>query len=209
MIVRLGQNLGMKLLSLVCSFALFLYVHKQQAGELQAQVPLTIRVDPTSRIVNSTLLPRTVSVTLSGPSERLQRLERQTRAVVDLRGRRSGTYTQPVEVTIEPSDAADPPPPLFETPPPGPAPPGPLLPGVPGSVEPAEGAEPGVVVVPPPPLPPRPWNSACARFEPMAGTKCAMAKPPSKKSSASPRKTSRADEKRPSASLAPHSTSDL
>jgi YbbR domain-containing protein len=47
-------------------------------------------------------------VTLSGSAERLQRLVRQTRAVVDLQGRGSGTYLQAVEVSIEPNGTVDP-----------------------------------------------------------------------------------------------------
>ena len=47
MMARLGQNLGIKLLSLFCSFALFLYVRKQQKTELSFRVPLTINLDPT------------------------------------------------------------------------------------------------------------------------------------------------------------------
>jgi YbbR domain-containing protein len=108
MMARLGQNLGMKLLSLVCSFALFLYVHKQQAGEVRVQVPLSILLDPTTRVVNGTLLPRTVSVTLSGPAARLQKLEHEARASVDLRGRGSGVFRVPVEVHFEPDATADP-----------------------------------------------------------------------------------------------------
>src|SRR5205823_364998 len=102
MMARFGQNLGIKLLSVICSFALFLYVHKQQAGELRIQVPLTILLDPTTRIVNRTLLPGTISVSVSGPAARLKGLEREARATVDLRGRGSGTYGVPVEVRFEP-----------------------------------------------------------------------------------------------------------
>ena len=99
MMARLGQNLGIKLLSLACSFALFLYVHKQQTSEVQFQVPLVILLDPNTRVTDPALLHRTVSVTLWGPAQRLKDLERQTRAVADLRGHGSGTYSyQPVEV---------------------------------------------------------------------------------------------------------------
>jgi len=107
MMARFAQNLGIKLLSLCCSFALFLYVHKQQAGELKVKVPLTVLLDPTTRVVNRTQLPRTISVTFSGPAERLQRLEREARAVVDLRSHGSGTYHAPVEVHLEPDSTAD------------------------------------------------------------------------------------------------------
>jgi YbbR domain-containing protein len=108
MMARLGQNLGTKLLSLLCSFALFLYVHKQQSGEVHFQVALTVLQDPTTRIVNRTLLPQTVSVSLTGPAERLRRLEHEARADVDLRGRGSGTYHPLVEVHFEPDNIADP-----------------------------------------------------------------------------------------------------
>jgi YbbR domain-containing protein len=108
MMARFAQNLGIKLLSLCCSFALYLYVHKQQAGELKVQVPLTVLLDPTTRAVNRTLLPHTVTVTLSGPADRLRRLEREARAVIDLRSHGSGSYRVPVEVHFEPDSTADP-----------------------------------------------------------------------------------------------------
>src|SRR5437879_4421897 len=98
MMARLGQNLGLKLLSLACSFALFLYVHKQQTSEVQFLVPLVILLDPNTRVTDPALLHRTVSVTLWGPAQRLKDLERQTRAVADLRGHGSGAHLQPVEV---------------------------------------------------------------------------------------------------------------
>ncbi len=107
MMARLGQNLGLKLLSLACSFALFLYVHKQQTSEVQFQVPLVILLDPNTRVTDPALLHRTVSVTLSGPAERLKDLERQTRAVADLRGRGSGASREPVEVHAGSENASE------------------------------------------------------------------------------------------------------
>src|SRR5438270_856254 len=107
MMARLGQNLGIKLLSLACSYALFLYVHKQQASELQFQVPLTVLLDPNTRVIDPAIIHRMVSVSLSGPAERLKEMERQTKAVADLRGRASGAYTQPVEVTTGPDSPTD------------------------------------------------------------------------------------------------------
>src|SRR5205823_3302856 len=65
-------------------------------------------LDPTTRVVNATLLPRTISVVLSGPAARLQRLVPGARASVDLRGRGSGSYRVPVEVRFEPDSTADP-----------------------------------------------------------------------------------------------------
>ena len=56
MMARLGQNLGIKLLSLACSFALFLYVHKQQTSEVQFQVPLVILLDPNTRVTDPALM---------------------------------------------------------------------------------------------------------------------------------------------------------
>jgi YbbR domain-containing protein len=108
MMARLGQNLGLKLLSLVCSYALFRYVHKQQTSELQFQVPLTILLDPNIRVTDQAAMHRMVSVTLSGPGDRLKDLERQTRAVANLRGRGSGAYTPPIEVTTGPDTPTDP-----------------------------------------------------------------------------------------------------
>jgi YbbR domain-containing protein len=107
MMARLGQNLGIKLLSLICSYALFLYVHKQQSSELQYQVPLTVLLDPNTRVTDPAVMHRMVSVTLSGPAERLKDLARHTKAVANLRGRGSGSYTQPVEVTTGPDSATD------------------------------------------------------------------------------------------------------
>lgn len=100
MMARLGQNLGTKLLSLACAFALFLYVHKQQASELSVYVPLTIRNDPTTRVSDDTVIRRAISVTLSGPADRLKPLEAQVKAVADLTGQGSGTFPASVLVTI-------------------------------------------------------------------------------------------------------------
>src|SRR5579884_3380413 len=99
MMARLSQNLGIKLLSLALSFLLYWYVHKQQTSTLQFQVPLVILIDPNTRVTDPSLMHRMVSVTLSGPAERLRELDRLTRAVIDLRGRGSGTYAhEPVEL---------------------------------------------------------------------------------------------------------------
>src|SRR5689334_5641572 len=108
MMARLGQNLGLKVLSLVCSYALYLYVHKQQTSELQFQVPLTVLLDSNTRVMDPAAMHRVVSVTLSGPAERLKDLAHQTKAVVNLRGRGSGSYTQPIEVTTGPDNSTDP-----------------------------------------------------------------------------------------------------
>jgi hypothetical protein len=108
MMARLGQNLGIKLLSLACSYALFYYVHKQQTSVLPFQVPLTILLDPNTRVTDPALMHRMVSVTLSGPADRLKDLDRQTRAVIDLRGRGSGAYPhEPVEVRIGPNNTTE------------------------------------------------------------------------------------------------------
>lgn len=99
MMARLGQNLGTKLLSLACAFALFLYVQKQQASELAIHVPLTVRNDPTTRVSDDAVLPR-ITVTLSGPADRLKGLESQVKAVADLTGQGSGTFRATVNVTV-------------------------------------------------------------------------------------------------------------
>lgn len=101
MIARLGQNLGIKLLSLVCSFALFLYVHKQQASELTFQVPLTVVHDPGTRVVEEAAARHMVRVTLMGPAERLKLLEAQTKAIATVHGR-GGDYRVAVEVPVPP-----------------------------------------------------------------------------------------------------------
>lgn len=100
MMARLGQNLGTKLLSLACAFALFLYVHKQQASELTLYVPLTLLNDPATRVIDDAVLRRTISVTLSGPADRLKALEGQVKAVADLTGEGGGTFPATVNVTI-------------------------------------------------------------------------------------------------------------
>jgi YbbR domain-containing protein len=97
MLIRLGQNLGVKLLSLACSFALFLYVHKQQVAERTLQVSLTILHDPTTRADQASRSQR-VRVTFTGPTEQLKLVEGQTRAVVDLRGKGSGSFRELVDV---------------------------------------------------------------------------------------------------------------
>jgi YbbR domain-containing protein len=102
MIARLGQNLSLKLLSLACSFALFLYVHKQRAKELAFKIPIEIRHDPATRLVDQSTAPRMVRVTLSGPWERLKPVEAGTKATVDLRGQGGGLYREPVEVQTPP-----------------------------------------------------------------------------------------------------------
>jgi YbbR domain-containing protein len=103
MIARLGQNLGLKLLSLGCSFALFLYVNKQHASEMVFQVPVTINHDPTTRVLDQAPARRMVRVTLSGPVERLKMVESELKAIIDLRGHGSGDYRAPVEVPLPPS----------------------------------------------------------------------------------------------------------
>lgn len=108
MMARLGQNLEIKLLSLACSFALFLYVRKQQTSTLQFSVPLVILLDPNTRVTDPALMHRVVSMTLAGPAERVRELDRQTRAVIDLRGRGSGSYPhEPVEVRFGPDSAPE------------------------------------------------------------------------------------------------------
>jgi YbbR domain-containing protein len=101
-IARLGQNLSLKLLSLACSFALFLYVTKQRASELTFKTPLIIKHDPTTRLVDQPSAPRMVRVTLSGPGERLKQVEAGTQATVDMRGQGSGEYREPVVIQIPP-----------------------------------------------------------------------------------------------------------
>jgi YbbR domain-containing protein len=102
----LGQNLGIKLLSLICSISLFLYVHKQQASERTVYVPLTVLRDPTTRVVEESTVRRSVRVTLTGPADRLKTVAEQVRAVADLTGQRSGTYPAKVDVKI-PTEAQD------------------------------------------------------------------------------------------------------
>jgi YbbR domain-containing protein len=102
MMARLGQNLGIKLLSLIFSVSLYLYVRKQQPSELTVQVPLTLLIDPATRVVDETVLRQMISVTLSGPAERLKAIESRTKASADLRGQGSGSYRATVEVEIPP-----------------------------------------------------------------------------------------------------------
>jgi YbbR domain-containing protein len=102
MITRLGQNLGVKLLSLACSFALFLYVHKQRVTERTLQVPLSILHDPRTRVVDQVGPRQKVRVTFTGPADQLKLVEGQTRAVVDLRGQDSGLYREHVVVRYPP-----------------------------------------------------------------------------------------------------------
>jgi YbbR domain-containing protein len=104
MMARLGQNLGTKLLSLACSFALFLYVHKQQASELTVNVPLAIRNDPSTRVIEDAAVRRAISVTLSGPADQLKALEGQVKAVADLTGQGSGTFRASIRVTLPEED---------------------------------------------------------------------------------------------------------
>jgi len=72
------------------------------------QVPLKILLDPTTRVVNRTLLPATISVSVTGPASRLKGLEREAQASIDLRGRGSGPHRVPVEVRFEPDNRTDP-----------------------------------------------------------------------------------------------------
>jgi YbbR domain-containing protein len=102
MMAHLTQNLGIKLLSLGFAFVLFLYVHKQQASEATFFVPLSIQNDPNTRVIDDSSLRRTVTVTLSGPAERLKEIEPLAKAVANLAGQGSGSFYAPVEVKIPP-----------------------------------------------------------------------------------------------------------
>ena len=82
MMARLGQNLGLKLLSLACSFALFLYVHKQQTSTLQFQVPLAILLDEAAMLKRTSIYATDINEDIlavaklgSYPLEKMQRYE--------------------------------------------------------------------------------------------------------------------------------------
>jgi YbbR domain-containing protein len=99
---RLRQNLFFKLLSLACSFGLFLYVRKAESTDSPENlVPLVFRTDPGVEVVEP-MDPRFVHVTLRGPADLVRGIKpADITAHVDLTGKRKSTSPDVVPVQIE------------------------------------------------------------------------------------------------------------